>query len=309
MRSEQVEVMLKKIGVKFRHRQSLSLSEIDDAESHRNQARLYGPPVDEELVIRYGTAYEAGEDLPAVVCYKPRGADHYIILDGNNRVAGARLAGLEGLPAYEVEDPSPLQISLITYEANTRHGKPTSNPERVQHALHLVGMGMKQKDAAKVVGIADNRLGRALAERTLLERIGPRVKNLKKLPPTAQQRIASIPSDEVAARVANLAIDQKMRVDDVAELVKELRTKRSERAQMAYVAERSAQLDQVKSATAGGLVDVPQAVKGVEKAFAALMAIDPDAVRATKVDTKIKNVLRERCQEAMRRVLEIAEAL
>jgi disulfide oxidoreductase YuzD len=127
----QTEQWLDSIGVKYQ-KLNLRLASIDVEKSLRNQARV-GEPVNKDVVAVYAEAYRKGDVFPPIIVFDD-GHKLVTVADGNHRTQAALSVGLEQHPAYLVEQPTPAQQARMLYEANLRHGLPSSLPDRLHHA-------------------------------------------------------------------------------------------------------------------------------------------------------------------------------
>lgn len=259
----------------------LDISLIDRKQSELNQARI-SKPIDADQVVLYAEAMERGDKFPPIVVYKH--GSSYITMDGNHRVAAADIASKPGeqvtLLAYVVNDPAPAQVQAFTYEANTKHGLPTSLQDRLRQAIHLIKRGShKAVDASRQLGIPLNTLRSALDQYEADQRFDTLgVRKLLTLSPTTKRRLDSIHSDPVLVAAGNLVLDAGLGGDDLARLVRETNALRSEREQMAYIArEREARAGLIK-ATAGGRMPIKQSLVTLARMTSTLNRMDVDAV-------------------------------
>lgn len=258
-------------------RQSVALSAIDKEASLKNQARV-SAPLHEDAVLLYGVAMEAGQEFPPIIVYK-NSNDMYVVVDGNHRVAGAEVAGVTALTALVIQNPTPNMIQALTYEANTKHGIPTTIDERVQQALHLEISGMPRGEAAKALGIPESRLAGA-AE---LQRVDMRIFHIKRaalgeLSIQARRRLGNIRNDNVLAAALELVTSSRMSAIEVNDLVSKINRQSTEADQMLEVQREVGRQATKVAATAGGKVALPQAIVELNRALAAVDRLDPEAI-------------------------------
>lgn len=231
----------------------LDLSYVDRESSRRNQARV-SKPIDEDTVVRYGVAMESGSKFPPIVVY--RKGEKYIVLDGNHRVGAADLAKVEVLDAYVVKNPSEGQITAYTYEANVRHGLPTSTDDRMQQAIHLVtSEQMTAVDAAKSLNLPLNALRARIDQHEAderFEKLG--IRKFRDLHPTTRRRLSDIHFDPVLKAAADLVVDSRLGGEDLASVVRKVNKLRSEREQLDFIRAERASREATIKATAGGRV-------------------------------------------------------
>lgn len=251
----------------------LDLSSIDRETSRHNQARFKA--LDETVVIQYAESTERGDTFPPIVVYQA--GDRYLVIDGNHRTAAFDLNDLPATLAYVVEDPSPAQVTTLTFEANTRHGLPTSQDERVQQAIYLIEMGsINQNQAAAMLSVPLGVLKHAYERYKADQRLsGLGLKRIERIPQTTRVRLGNLRSDVVLREVFQLTIDGDLRTEDVSALVKEINALRSEKEQLAVVTrEREARSGAIK-ATAGGRLAIPQQVTTLLRVTSTLNRANP----------------------------------
>lgn len=252
---------------------TLRLAEINRKQSELNQARI-AKPIDEDVVVIYAQQMNDGDDFPPIVVYKT--AQGFIVMDGNHRVAASDIADRASIQAYVVRDPSPAQIQAYTFEANTKHGLPTSLQDRLQQAIFLHEQGVTVREAATRLGVNPNQLTHALdtyfADQRF-QRLG--IRKFDKLSMSAKRKLDSVHSDVVLKDVAELAIDASMNLDDIARLVRDVNAIRSgERDQRKAVSDaREARQTTIK-ATAGGRIPVAVNLQTLARAMTTINRLD-----------------------------------
>lgn len=212
----------------------VDINDIDGERSLRNQARLGEETVDQEYVNRYADAMRAGTEFPAVVVYTVKGK--YVIIDGNHRYVAARSAGYT-LSAYVVNARAHV-ITAMTFEANVRHGKATSETERVHHALYLMDNGMSMNEAAKRMNVPRGKIQKARTQGEALRRAdgaGINRRTWDSLPDAARNRLSQIHTDEALAAAVQLYVDAGLTATEVFDLVSRINDTRSGKLQMQMV--------------------------------------------------------------------------
>lgn len=258
----------------------LNIADIDRKTSERNQARI-AKPIDEDTVILYAEAMSRGDKFPPIVVYKS--GDKYIVMDGNHRTAGADMADITSLDAYVIKNPSPAQVETFTYEANTRHGLPTSLKDRLLQAILLVERGASIPTAAEQLSIPENQLRNAWDLHEAEKRFsGLGIKKFDRLSATSRRRLDQIPNDVVLKAAAELTLESAMGGEELTKLVKEVNSvKTSEADQLAVVARWRKSRSSVIKATAGGRVKVAQPLTTFQRITSTL--------NRTNVDTLVKH--------------------
>lgn len=230
----QVEHWLQSRGVKYHPAQMVEMSAFDERRSRGNQARDVALVSDS--VDRFATAFKAGAKFPPVVAYYDNGK--LILIDGNNRQAGAKKASKQYLLTIVVhEDTSSELIQFLTVEANAFHGVTPELSWRVTQALHLVEIGFNDQQAAEAAAITVNQLrnARAVLEADARAR-AMRIDGFTGLPASSRQQINTIKDDAVFGGVARLAVSTGMTFDEVKNITREVKALGSESARIDHIA-------------------------------------------------------------------------
>jgi ParB-like chromosome segregation protein Spo0J len=300
------EAWLREHGAKFVP-QTIPINDINKEKSHRNQARVT-QVLNDDVVLTYATAMAAGKIFPPIVVYR-NGGGKYILIDGIHRLAAAELADIAVLPAYVVDDPQPLQIHVLTFEANASHGLPTSMTERALQACFLVESGVSRVDAAKMLNIPESKVALALDTRRSKARVRQvaGAEAAKKLGTQHARRLDDIRSDRVLAAATQFVATAGLGAQDVNQLVSAINREREEDEQMRVIQLETARRAARVAASAGGKVHLPDSLKTLEAALAAVDRIDP---RSVSRDWKIvgdgmKMVLLSKTMDAQRKLREV----
>ena len=229
-----LEEYLDKKGVTWVFHPRVEPSEFDAAKSLGNQARI-AKPIDEARVEQYAEAMRRGEIFPPVIAHGKPGK--YVIADGNHRLHGA-LRAKKPLRMYLISADA-RTIVLITFEANTRHGLPTSEDERIQQALYLIDNGANIPEAAAALSLSRKVVDRASQQRNAEQRFMTNnipLMIIEKLGKPIKNRLKDISTDEGFVAAVNLTNDAALVWNEVAELVTETNALRSSSKQVEYVA-------------------------------------------------------------------------
>jgi len=223
-----------KYHVKFTYRESVPLDQFDKKRSLHNQARFEA--INEDTVATYAEAVGRGDDFPAVLAYRPTARGRLVMVDGNHRYGGFEKAGQQGIPTYEIHrDTDRATIALLTFSMNTRHGKPTTEAERIQQAIYLIEAGASNAAAAAAVNLAPRVLTRALAARKADQRadeVGLKRTEWDALGQTVKSRLLNISTDEGFRTAAELAYQAKLDANQVFDLVQLLNATKSSKKQL-----------------------------------------------------------------------------
>lgn len=234
-RRDEIEKYLNSRNVKWEYLTNVAPGGIDEQRSYSNQARL-NKPVDTKTVKTYTAAMEQGESFPPILVHRPPGSNQYVILDGNHRYTAYKELG-RAFDVYECTAP-PAVLTLIMFEANTRHGLPSSEADRLHHALFLVDNGMSIKDAAAQLLISRHILAKAINKIEVDRRavdVGISPKIWDRIGTTYRIRIASLRSDQVFKETAIFVVEAGLRTNEIAALVAEINAQRSNAKQLAVI--------------------------------------------------------------------------
>jgi len=301
--SAETEAWLSSHGAEF-ELQTIDLADINEARSLRNQARFQA--LDEHLVGTYAEAMQGGAKFPPIVVAKGPGG--FLILDGNHRYAASRVAGKETISAYVVKGASDRQLSILTFDANTRHGMPTTPEERKAHAVYLVDTaGVSQNDAARMLNVPRQELRYELSIARTDRRLALlEVERRTELNRTNRSRLDNVRSDVVFKALAELTILAKISQGDLSDLITKINDAPSESAQMALVDEARERYAARIKLTVGGR-SVPRSMLRLNRAIAYAESLDPADVDRTLFGDDERTALLDRLRAAKSR-LEAMEA-
>lgn len=260
-------------AMKF-NRMVVSFEAIDLEASERNQARLL--PIHEETVELYEAAMRDGAVFPPIVVNGTKAP--FVVLDGNHRIRAAINTGFDSAEMLVVTDASKAAMELYTYEANAKHGLPTTVEERVVQGVYLVSLGNAAIDVAKALSISERKLWNAMAayrSRQRLERLGV----ASNWSPGQLQRFGSVRSDVVVAPLVRLASAARLAVSDIEPMIVSVNALHTETEQLAFVAEQEAKYAPIIASTAGGAIDLPREVNRLKIGIRMLQTIDPDKLK------------------------------
>ena len=306
-----IEEYLLSKGVDFVFHPSVGTDQFDAEKSLRNQARLLAP-LDQARVEQYSEAMRRGERFPPVIAHGS--PSKYVIADGNHRLNAARLAKKPVAMYHIVGDAR--TIVLITFEANTRHGLPTNEDERIQHALYLLDNGATIPEAAAALSVTKRLVEKASQTRAADQRFVDAdlpLMIIEKLSEPVKRRLCMISTDEGFAAAVNLAVEAALTSTDTYGLVAGVNELRSSDKQVAYVQEqRELYADRI-NATGGGvlkrkMVLGPKARLGLAMSNITNLPSDLEEITSKWVGPEREEAAK-RMRTAARRLNEIAKAL
>lgn len=302
-----VEAWLDERGVKYTYTPGLALSTIDMEASLRNQARVTVEPISQDFVGSYAQAMENGNTFPPIVVWES-GKDTWTVIDGNHRVAAALQLGWDELPAYKVSTTDEKVITLLTYEANAKHGIPTTPGERIQQALHLIDAGVTGADASRLLGVGYSNLvnrHRSLRAKRHMNALGIDATGLGE---GVINRLASIHNDRVLREAAELARKAGMKVGPVNDLVTRVNAERTEDAQMQVVRDefdrRKGEIGQM-----AGFVRMPNSVRRWASVVGQVVALEMSQEDVDRLTDEYRKNLYERALDAQKRLDQLVKVL
>jgi hypothetical protein len=264
---------------------AVDVSEFDVDKSLQNQARFEA--LDEDTVEQYREAVLRGDPFPAVIAYRPRKNGKLLIIDGNHRLVAHERAE-RPIEVYEVaQGTRPQTVALMTFAFNTRHGRPTSEEERVSQALYLIDNGASIGAAASAVNVPERIVKRAVARANADKRadeVGADRREWDALAASTRSRLLNITTDEGFKDAVHLAFAARLGSEETFELVSLLNSSKSATKQRALVkAESQRYSDRIQDAAGGVLTTADRRAVGPKQrigmALGQVMAL-PDDIRA-----------------------------
>lgn len=228
-----IEEYLDKKGVTWVFHPRVDPTEFDATRSLQNQARI-ATPLDEKRVEMYAEAMRRGDEFPPVIAHGKPGK--YVIADGNHRLQGS-IRAKKPIAMYHIIGDA-RTIVLITFEANTRHGLPTSEEERVQHALYLIDNGANIPDAAAALNLSRKVVEKASQQRNAdlrFSQSGLPPMLVEKLTEPVKRRLKDISTDKGFVAAVHLVADAALVSGEVFTLVTEVNELRDSDKQAEYV--------------------------------------------------------------------------
>lgn len=293
-------------------------SAFDVAESLGNQARFES--INEDTVEQYAEAVARGEHFPAVIAYRKRANGKLIIIDGNHRLV-AHERHQAPLDVYEVEQGTRSQvIALMTHAFNTKHGRPTSEAERVTAAIYLVNNGASQEDAAAAVNVPMRLLKKALNRARAdarADEVGLSRQEWDTLPQSSKSRLLNITTDEGFKDAVHLAFAARLDSDEVFELVSYVNangTKSARRQRELVKAKTAEYADRIQSMAGGVLGTSGKRASGPKQrlamALGQVFALPEDVMAIARMyaASEIEEE-RQRIMDASERLKKIAMAM
>lgn len=274
--------------------QSIQMVDIDIEASHRNQARI-GAPVDPQVAGLYTNAMRNGDEFPPVVVFRGED-DKWVFIDGNHRHAAYQAVGAETIPAYVVEAPSSTQRTMLTYDANTKHGKPTTLQERVEQAAWMVGTGISGADAARALNVPPAPLYHTLQRIEVDKRLERMGFDSTSLPKATRHALHRLRLDAVLLATAKLFKESKVPADEANTIVKSINRFGSEAEQLAAVIHENDKREAYRAATAGGRRELPYSYRKLDRLLNTIEHFDVSEF--DPLDTELKSAMLSRLLNA-----------
>lgn len=237
-RRPDIEKILEDSGFEYLYIEAAPLEDFDEERSLQNQVR--DEPVDEAVVELYTQALGNGDDFPAVVAAPQTGTGGYLIYDGNHRFQSFKKRNRQTIPTYLVTNGNKLSLLALAYRINVRHGKATSEKERLRSAVWLCDAGESAESAARQLALTAAKVRAEIAKVDA----GRRAQDLEidarrwdQVPASARSRLNNVQTDEAFEALAKLTVDAGLASQEVGEAVKQVNGIRSVAKQVEYIGE------------------------------------------------------------------------
>lgn len=303
-----VEAWLQRRGISYAPPTGVPMSVIDEKRSRMNQARR--DPLVAESVERFAASFRAGRPFPPIVVY-PLG-NKLVIIDGNNRHEAAKRAKLDFIQGVIISpDTSSEMIQLLTVEANASHGVTPPLEWRIKQAFHLVELGHGDESSAEAAGITLAQLRSAKAAKEAEQRAKIlRIHGFVELNSTTKQLLNALKNEPVFHAAGVLTVGSKLTGEQVRDLVRKVKTGRSEGEQLSILAE-AQQLLVVETAAQKLLSTrrVSSPKTSLVTGIGLLNKIDPAALINQIRTTQDRDLVAQRLKEVEDKILELQVAM
>lgn len=312
----EIEEWLNGWGVAWTLHEAINIDNFDIERSLRNQARL-GAPVDTEYVERYATAMRDGAEFPGVVAWRDDRNTKLVIIDGNHRMMAAREAEYE-LPVYVVKDAKVQTITAMTFEANVRHGKSTTEDERIHHALWLIDNGMNVTEAAKRMAVPKSKVNKANSDQAAGRRadsVGITRRDWDGIPQSYRVRLGMIHTDEGFRAAVKLVKDAGLLFPEITEMVSTMNDTRSGQRQEGLVKSlrNNQYAERIQEVKAGGGKAIGKRVRSPKASLSSglglLHTIPSDDVIVASLGAAEREDMAAKVDEAVARLTTLRAAL
>ncbi len=230
------EQMMKEFGVEFTT-QWVSLASIDLEGSLLNHARLR-THLDDSVVTEYQTNMEREHPFPMTVLFllKP---GKYSVAGGNHRLTSAKNAGADKVLAYVVKTSDESVIDLLPRILNRGHGKGLVREDAIKQAMYAVETyGMEYKQAEDAFGLPKNCLSQEARVRDVQQLLKDHHVPVAKINKTVLRTISTVSGNaNVAVTAGRIAANKGMGVEDVKQMIKEVKKCKTEASQIGKLSE------------------------------------------------------------------------
>ena len=218
-------------NVKFELRDDVPLDSMQKRENV--QVRRHSEIAPRPQVERYAIAMKAGQDFPPITLWGS------VILDGNTRIAAARLNGLTGLPAYIVQCRNERQAIILGAALNQMNGRNLTEQEAAEAAEEMMADGMADEYIAREVQVSAAKVRRWRLERTAVDR-ATRVglgAEIDALSAARKQKLAPITHEEPFKALVNALAEHNPSGPQFAEVIEQVTTASSDEVAVRVVQE------------------------------------------------------------------------
>lgn len=314
-RRSEIEDWLDSKGVEWDFIPEFPIADIDIEKGLGNQARVF-TKLDTERVATYAEGVERGDAFPGVILHKSSKVKSSAI-DGNHRIAAYLRANKTSLPVYLVTKVQPRNLVMMTFEANVKHGLPTTHDERLYQAAWLMDNGASEGQAAAAVNVKAADVRKYWAKRkadTRSKEVGINRTVWDALPQSTRNRLANINTDEGFKAAAELAFNANLSSGEVWDLVQRLQqiksSSRQEAAVKAYATELRERIQEAGSglAVGGKRARTPKQVFNMALGQFSVLPENPETIADT-FHGEERPEAAKRAREAAEHLTSIAELL
>ncbi len=246
-----VEAWFEQHAIPVRWEDNIPLSKIDVNSGPKNQSRPEG--IDTDVVTQYACNMLDSTAFPGLVFWKRKGVRPYKIAQGNHRLAAYVESGLAaGTPhvsGYVIDTEDDSSILIATRALNVLNGLPLSNESRIRQAVSLVEEfpSAKRAKLESMFGLKRGSISKELRRQDVRNTLAERRIKPGKLGVGMLDCIGTLRGNEmVMAETADIVVNNNLTTDEVAELVAEVKKRKTERTQRAAIAAYEEQLERHK---------------------------------------------------------------
>lgn len=235
------EQLMKAIGMEYFVKTNIPIKDIKLKESLRLNARP-GDPTDASCVAKYAHDMSHGASFPMPVI-----TSSAILLAGVQRLSAAEDAGLKTVDAYVTKNCSEEQIDDFVRRDNARHGKGTTEDERITQCIsYHRKYGRSLQDLCNQYFGGQQNMYTRLVNANMADKVQQRLlaKHIQaRIPTSALSEMHQIRDDNVLCEAYRVASDHHLTVEKVREFVSEICSKGSEAERKAVVVAKKVELE------------------------------------------------------------------
>jgi len=223
------ERVMGEMGLRFAV-ETVKLSDIDWKKSINNPGRM-GQSLNDEKVTDYAIAMlEGAEFFMAVV---RRTGNTLVTMGGNHRLASAREAGLKTAKVYVVEFLEDIVADILPCRLNQVEGDRLSRPELVARAVDLVRRHeMSITDASEAMSVKRGWVDNAVRIEVMRDELESKGVNTVGVTPSILKSMVGLKgNDNVMLELAKAVILTKPTTKQVQDMVRDVKSKKTEQAQ------------------------------------------------------------------------------
>lgn len=229
------EQFFEREGIRYTYIPKVPMNRINRAASLHNQARLE-KPIDDDTVLNYATAKNAGAEFPAPVGYDAEG--QYILIDGNHRYEADRTLDRDATDFYLINTDDRYVIEKLTRFWNFAiEGRRPSQEDALAHAVYLVTHFNKPvAEVARTANIRQKTLEAAARRQKYIQRVQALGGNIQNLPDTSLDYLGRL-MDRPLKAALEARSEFALNAGQVADMVKRTLDKTSEDEQLKVINE------------------------------------------------------------------------
>jgi ParB-like chromosome segregation protein Spo0J len=230
---------------------------------------------DKDTLAEFRTQMTQGAVYPPIVLMEPN-----VLVDGNHRVAAAKILRRKVFPAFVVKFNSVDLAKSFSAAMNQQNGRRLTTQEAYHAAVTMMERGMADEAIAREIGrspssVRDMRRQNEFEQRS---RAIPEIAKLmqeKPIPAKAQMKLAQIRHDPAFAEAVKVVAETRAPAQTVTEIVEAAASARSDTD--AIIAVRAKRAELAPAGPPPHRVIVPQAVKYCRMTLAGLLKFKANA--------------------------------
>ena len=235
MRDLRYEQFLNKSGVPWHYEEKIALSQVNEVESFKNQARYQA--INDDVVTKYAVEMLDGVQFPALCAYRSKDKK-LVIISGNHRFKAYKEAEISVADFYVVDTAVEHVLLRITFESNLLESPiPPTSEERYEQGITLYRLGIYTvEDTARALRLDKSTLDTKINARLMSERLTILgFKNARKLTQTSLVVLSRIKQDKALLKTASLAYEAQLSKEELLEVTDKVRDASNSEITQAHV--------------------------------------------------------------------------